>query len=141
MHHNTPRALTYEQAVAEGLEPDAYQSKSFPSGAWVGCLDFKTWDDRGLNCFFTDHNSARRYRLLACKHHSGTSLRYGAIDGEIDFSLPFPALCQQLFLLTVELCDGNPIWVKVRPTVSFERHRMRQKFRENFKKKQNINLL
>jgi len=77
------RALTYEQAVEDGLEPREYSYEPI-LGEYLARLDFKVWGKKlNLQCFFTIPGTGERFRISAFRTDTP---RYTPRDGEIDFS-------------------------------------------------------
>jgi hypothetical protein len=108
------RALTYGAAVDAGMDPRTYAWEKIPEGSWVGRLDFKTWSNSStvghLICYFTMLPDEKRYRLSAFRPRDGSSYRYTAKDGGIDFSQQ--GLTSETFLLTVRRThNGGSTWL------------------------------
>ena len=79
------RAMTYDQAVEAGLEPQEYDYEA-PEGEYEAVLDFKVWGKSvNLQCFFTALDTDDMFRISAFR---GNTTRYTPKDGGIDFSEP-----------------------------------------------------
>ena len=101
------RALTYEQAVEQGLEPRSYAYEPV-IGEFEAVLDFKVWGKSvNLQCFFTVPATGERFRVSAFRDEAK---RYTPRDGVIDFSEP--GIEGSLYRLQVgHNAKGNPAWL------------------------------
>jgi len=102
------RALSYNQAIEAGLDPQAYAWEGVPVGEWEAVLDFKIWGKAtSLGCYFTARDG-RKYKLNAFPP-KGKRYIYTPKDGGFDMSQR--NLDGGVFVLTVhETASGKVAW-------------------------------